>query len=81
MPLRYDKTLRGIFKEILHMQKIGLLDPATDDSLREYLHTHRKALRELQRIADKQQKRRDPNETTKALAKHFSGPQYSVEGA
>jgi len=47
MPLRYSKVLRGIFKEILHMQHIGLLDAATDDKLREYLHTHRKAIREL----------------------------------
>lgn len=49
MPLRYSKVLRQIFKEILHMQRIGQLDAATDDKLREYLYTHRKAFRELQR--------------------------------
>lgn len=54
MPLRYNKTLRQIFKEILHMQHIGQLDAATDDKLREYLHTHRKAIRELQRAATRQ---------------------------
>jgi len=47
MPLRYSKVLRRIFKEILHMQHIGQLDAANDDKLREYLHTHRKAIREL----------------------------------
>lgn len=31
------------------MQRIGQLDAATDDKLREYLYTHRKAFRELQR--------------------------------
>lgn len=53
MALRYSKVLRRIFKDILEMQRIGQLDAATDEKLREYLHTHRKALRELQRAEDK----------------------------
>lgn len=55
MPLRYSKVLRRIFKEILHMQRIGQLNADTDDELREHLRKHRKAIRELQLLADKRQ--------------------------
>jgi rubredoxin len=53
MPLRYSKTLRRIFKDILELQRRGLL---TEPGHKFYLHQNRKALRELQRIEDKEDK-------------------------
>jgi len=67
MPLRYSKVLRRIFKDMLHMQRSGQLDAATDDKLREYLHTHRKALRELQRLEDKRPTHLSGPNLTRAL--------------
>lgn len=50
MPLRYGKTLRGIFREILDLERRGML---TELGHKFYLYENRKSLRELQRLEDK----------------------------